>query len=163
MDLFDRIYTRWATYALDHRLDPPSRERWDEIVLFLLISKDPLRIARYRRMEADGQESLGGDAYDLWKKIPDDMPGRLTGIKTVSAVKAYAEGHQDTMRELMERRGMADHYTSIIAEQAEIERERRARGKRGQTSIIIMGCAGMGAILIMILIVLFIIVLQMAK
>lgn len=163
LDLFDRIYLKWGTYALNHRLDPPQRERWDEIVLFLLMSKDPVRMARYKRIEADGPESLGSDAYELWRKLPDYMPARLPELNTVALLKAHAEAHPGTMRALMERRNLGDLYSTIIAEQEEIEKERRARAKRGQQSIIIMGCAGMGAILIMILTVMFIILLQMMK
>jgi hypothetical protein len=161
MDLFDRLYMKWAALALDKQLDPPSRTRWDEIVLFLLMSKDPARIARYRRIEADGPETLGSDAYDLWKKIPDYMPARAAGIKTQPQLEAYAAAHHGKMRELMERRGLLDLYNTIIAQQEEIERERRARARRAQTSVIIMGCAGMGAILIMMLLVFIIIALKM--
>jgi hypothetical protein len=161
MDLFDRLYMKWATIALDKQLDPPSRERWDEIVLFLLMSKDPDRVLRYRRIEADGPESVGSDAYDLWKKIPEYMPARAPGVKTQPQLATYAEAHHGSMRVLMEQRGLLDLYDTIIARQEEIERERRARARRGQTSVIIMGCAGMGAIVIMMLIVFIIIALQM--
>jgi Asp/Glu/hydantoin racemase len=65
------------------------------------------------------------------------------------------------MRELMERRGLLDLYDTIIAQQEEIEQERRARARRGQTSVIIIGCAGMASILIMILIVFAIIALKL--
>src|SRR3954469_9159593 len=101
MDLFDRLYMKWATIALDKHRDPPSRERWNEIVLFLLMSKDHARVARYRRIEADGPESLGSDAYDLWKKMPEYMSSRAEGIKTQPQLNGYAEVHQGTMRELM--------------------------------------------------------------
>jgi hypothetical protein len=153
---------KWATVALDKRLDPPSRPRWDEIVLFLLMSKDPARIARYRRVEADGPETLGSDAYDLWKKMPDYMPGRARGVKTQPQLTAYAEANEGAMRQLMERRGQLDLYDTIIAKQEEIEQERRARARRGQTSVIVMGCAGMGAILIMVLLVMIVIALKLA-
>jgi hypothetical protein len=165
LDLFDRLYIKWATVALRKQMDSPSRERWDEIVLFLLMSKDPVRIARYRRLEAEGPDSLGGDAYDLWEKMPAYMSNRAdgcAGIKTQSELTAYAEAHQDTMSQLMERRGLLELYNTIIAQQEEIERERRTRARRGQTGIIIMGCAGMGAILIMMLVVFIIIALKMA-
>jgi len=161
MDLFDRLYIKWATFALDKRMDPPSRERWDEIVLFLLMSKDPIRVARYRRIEADGPESLGSDAYDLWKKMPDYMPGRAPGVKTQPQLNAYAAAHQDSMCGLMEQRGLLDLYNAIVTQQEEIELERKARARRGQTSVIIMGCAGMGAILVMMLLVFIIIALKM--
>jgi hypothetical protein len=161
IDLFDRLYLKWAAVALDKQLDPPSRGRWDEIVLFLLQSEDPARIARYRRIQADGPETLGSDAYDLWKKMPDYMPGRAEGIKTQPQLEAYAAAHHGTMRELMERRGLLDQYNTVIAQQEEIERERRARAKRAQTSVIIMGCAGIGAILIMMLLVFIIIALKL--
>jgi hypothetical protein len=161
MDLFDRLYIKWATAALDKQKDPPSRERWDQIVLFLLMSKDPVRVVRYRRIEADGPESLGSDANDLWKKMPDYMPGRAPGVTTQPQLNAYAEANQGTMRTLMEQRGLLELYNAIIAQQEEIERERKARARRGQTSVIIMGCAGMGAILIMMLLVFIIIALKM--
>jgi hypothetical protein len=153
LDLFDRLYMKWASTALDRQRDPPKRERWDEIVLFLLMSKDPLRMARYRRLESDAPGSLGNDAYDLWKEMPDYMLGSARGIKTQPALKAYAEANEGTMRQLMERRDLLDLYNTIIAQQGEIEQERRARARRGQTSIIIIGCAGMASILLMILIV----------
>ena len=161
MDVFDRLYIKWASFALDKRMDPPSRERWDEIVLFLLMSKDPLRMARYRRLESDAPGSLGNDAYDLWKEMPDYMLGSATGIKTQPALKAYAEAHQGTMRQLMERRGLLDLYNTIIVQQEEIEQERRVRARRGQTSVIIIGCAGMASILLMILIVFAIIAFKL--
>jgi hypothetical protein len=161
MDLFDRLFMKWATIALDKQLDPPSRERWDETVLFLLMSKDPDRVLRYRHIEGDGPESLGSDAYDLWKKIPEYMPARAHSVKTQPQLVAYAEVHHGNMRGLMERRGLLDLYNTIVVQQEEIERERRARARRGQTSVIIMGCAGIGAILIMMLIVFIIIALKM--
>jgi len=152
---------KWASTALDRQRDPPKRERWDEIVLFLLMSKDPLRMARYRRLESDSPGSLGNDAYDLWKEMPNYMLGSATGIKTQSALKAYAEARQGTMRQLMEGRGLLDMYNTIIAQQEEVEQERRARARRGQTSVIVIGCAGMASILIMILIVFAIIALKL--
>lgn len=161
MDVFDRLYIKWASFALDKRMDPPSRERWDQIVLFLLMSKDPARVARYRRIEAEGPESLGSDAYDLWKKIPEYMSSRAPGVKTQPQLNAYAEAHQGNMRTLMEQRGLLDLYNTTVTQQEEIERDRKARARRGQTSVIIMGCAGMGAILIMMLLVFIIIALKM--
>src|SRR5436305_6046578 len=98
MDVFDRLYIKWASFALDKRMDPPSRERWDQTVLFLLMSKDPARVARYRRIEADGPESLGSDAYDLWKKMPEYMSSHAPGVKTQPQLNTYAEAHQGTMR-----------------------------------------------------------------
>jgi hypothetical protein len=161
LDVFDSLYMKWATVALDKRLDPPSRPRWDEIVLFLLMSKDPVRIARYRRIEADGPDTLGSDAYELWKKMPDYMSCRVANVKTQPQLAAYAEANQGAMRQLMERRGLQELYESIITKQQEIEHERRARARRGQTGVLIMGCAGMGAILIMLLVVLVIIALKL--
>jgi len=163
MDVFDRLYMKWATVALDKRLDPPSRPRWDEIVLFLLMSKDPERMARYRRIEADGPDTLGSDAYNLWKKMPDYMSGRAANVKTQPQLKAYAEANLGAMRTLMEQRGLQELYDTVIAKQEEIEQERRARARRGQTNVMIMGCAGMGAILIMLLVVLVIIALKLTS
>jgi hypothetical protein len=132
-------------------------------VLLLLLSKDPDRVQRYHRIEATGPESLGSDAYDLWLKMPEYMLNRTVKRNTQSALKAYETAHQGTMGELMERRGLGDLYNTILAQQEEIERWRRAKARKGQTNVIIIGCAGMGAILIMILTVLLIIGLQMTS
>ena len=164
MDLFDRIYLKWATRALTKYAGPPSRERWDEIVLLLLMSKDPERVVRYRRMEADGPESLGSDAYDLWEKMPDYMPNRVApGVKTEADLQAYAGLLQGSMRELMDRRGLGDLYNRIVAEQEEIERARQAKAKQSQRSIMIMGCAGMVTILIMMIVVFTLIIIKLGS
>ena len=161
-DTFDRLYSKWANYALDRRKDPPSRERWDLTVLFLLMSEDPDRVTRYHRIEANGPDTLGSDAFELWSKTPDYTPNRVAPVRTQADLRAYEIAHRGSMRELMEARGLAERYRTIAAEQEEYERIRREKARRGQTSVIIIGCAGMGAILIMILTVLFIIALQMA-
>jgi len=162
LDLFDRLYMKWASEALNKRPGPPSRDRWDQIVLLLLTSKDPERMIRYRRLEASGPESLGSDAYELWEKMPDYMPDRVAvGITTLPELQAYAQAHEGAMRDQMERRGLLDRYDTIIAEQEELERERQARAKRSQRSIIIMGCAGMVTILIMMIVVFTLIAIQM--
>src|SRR5688572_742052 len=77
-DPFDRLYKRWAEYAVEKHLDPPSREMWDKIVLLLISSKDPERSRLYRRIDAEGPDSLGSDAYDLWLKVPGYTAGRTT-------------------------------------------------------------------------------------
>ncbi|MFL5733163.1 MAG: hypothetical protein ACJ78Q_08180, partial [Chloroflexia bacterium] len=58
-DPFDRIYAHWAGQAMKSAEDHPSRERWDSIVLRLILSEDPQRVARYRNLEATGPGSLG--------------------------------------------------------------------------------------------------------
>jgi len=163
MDLFDRIYIKWATVALNKHMEAPSRERWDQIVLLLLDSKDPDRVRRYHRLEANGPEGLGSDAYELWEQVPSYMSSRAQGVKTEPQLNAYAEAHQAAMRTLMERRGLLDRYNTIIAEQEQIEQERLARARRSQTTIVIMGCAGMGLILIMMLTVFIIIALKLTS
>jgi hypothetical protein len=161
-DPFDRLYSRWANYALDKRLDPPSRERWDDTVLFLLMSQDPERVALYKDIARGHGESLGADVYELWSKMPDYFVNRAAPVKTQAELKAYEQAHLGSMKALMEARGLGERYNAILAEQVEHDRVRSEKAKRSQNTILIMGCAGIGAIVIMMLVVFLIIALQMA-
>ncbi|MGA7733638.1 MAG: hypothetical protein WCD37_20440 [Chloroflexia bacterium] len=160
-DPFDRLYSRWASYALDKGLAPPSRERWDATVLFLLSSQDPERVARYRDVVLGRGDSLGTDAYELWEKTPDYVPNRSARVKTQRELQIYEAAHLGSMRTLMEARGLGERYKAIVAGQVEYDRVRREKAKKAQNSVLIMGCAGMGSILLMMLSVLLIIALQM--
>lgn len=160
-DAFDRLYSRWADNALDKRLDPPSRQRWDEAVLFLLLSEDPERVARYMDIGLGRGESLGSDAYELWRKMPDYMPNRVVKVKNQRELKEYEAVHVGSMRDLMQRRGLGELYDALMLRQAEFDRVRREKAKRAQSSVMIMGCAGMGAIVLMMLAVGLVIALQL--
>jgi hypothetical protein len=160
-DPFDRVYSKDANRAVDGNQNPPSRERWDEIVLFLLMSKDPQRVARYRIVESHASESLGADAHELWSKMPNYMPNKVAQVRTRSELRAYEAAHLGSMQRLMEARGLGERYKLMITEQEEYARLRREKARRGQTSVIVMGCVGIGAILIMMLIVFFIILFQL--
>ena len=160
-DPFDRLYSRWANHALDNSLDPPSRERWDTIVLFLLSSQDPERMLRYRDIASGRGESLGSDAYELWAKTPNYMPAKSACVKTQRELKAYEVAHIGSMCKLMEARGLGKRYRSIITEQVEYDKARRERARRAQNSVLIMGCAGIGAIVLMMLAVGLVIALQL--
>jgi hypothetical protein len=162
-DPFDRIYLKWASHALGQRLDPPGRAWWDRIVQRLVLSRDPDRIARYRNLEAIGDETLGGDAYELWRKSPEGTPDRVARISTQPELEAYAASQHGSMRRMMEREGQGERYAEIIAAYEAYLEERRARIKKGQQQVLIIGCAGMGAIVIMMLTVFLIIALQMAR
>lgn len=161
LDPFDKLYSKWAAYALDKRLDPPSREQWDATVIFLLTSRDPARQARYSDVLSGKGESLGSDAYGLWKDMPDYTPNRNAPVRTKKELAEYEKAHLGTMRAVMEARGLGERYNSIVTEQVAFDLARSQKARRAQTSIIVMGCAGMGAILLMMLAVLLIIGLQM--
>ncbi|MEO5953256.1 MAG: hypothetical protein ABIQ44_12390 [Chloroflexia bacterium] len=162
LDPFDKLYSRWANIALDKKLDPPSRERWDATVLFLLMSKDPERVRTYKDIRLGRGENLGSDAFDLWKKMPDYTVNKSAKAKTQKQLKAYEELHIGDMHTLMEARGLGDLYNEILARQVEFDTVRNARAKRTQNSILIMGCAGIGTIVLMMLAVFLIIGLQLA-
>jgi hypothetical protein len=160
-DPFDRIYAYGARHAIDARDDPPSRERWDAIVLRLILSEDPDRIARYRNLEAIGPATLGEDAYELWLKMPTYMPNRSVPAANWAGYEAEQRG---SMRRLMEAEGLLDKY-SVIAEaqqRAYMEQQaaRKARAKSAQRSVLIIGCAGMTFIVFMMLTVLLIIAIK---
>ena len=156
-DPFDEIYAYWAGEAVRKRLDPPSREKWDAIVLRLILSEDPDRVRRYRRLDAKGDETLGADAYQMWNSLPDYSPGRIVNRSEWPDFDAYEREHRGSMRRLMESQGLLDRYNAIIEAQLEVA----ARARRGQTNVLIIGCAGMAAIAFMVLTVLLIIALMM--
>lgn len=161
-DPFDKLYSRWANFALDKRLNPPSRERWDDTVLFLLMSQDPERVLLYKDISRGRGDSLGADAYELWSKMPDYFTNRSAPVKTQNELRAYEDAHVGSMRVLMESKGLGERYQAILAEQIEYDRVRREKAKRSQNTIMIMGCAGIGSIVIMMLVVFLIIGLQLA-
>jgi hypothetical protein len=160
-DAFDRLYSEWAKSAIKQRLDPPSRERWDAIVLRLLLSEDPDRVRRYKWIESTLPDGLGADAYELWRKTPDYTPNLSLPIKTVPDFETFEQAHRGSMRRLMESQGVGDRYSSILSDYEQYLAERKARIKRGQTRVLVMGCAGMGVILAMMLSVLLIILLRL--
>jgi hypothetical protein len=159
---FDRLYSHWASHALDKNTNPPSRRRWDEAVYFLLRSEDPDRRTRYRRIAATQQGSLGADAYDLWRQLPDYTPDKHAPVKTQSDLRYYEGVNAGSMGRYMESIGQGEWYRRILDEQAEVERQRREKGRRGQMSVVLIGCVGLAAIAVMILTVLLIIALRMA-
>jgi hypothetical protein len=161
-DPFDTLYDHWANYALDKNTDPPSKRRWDEAVYFLLRSEDPTRRARYRRIASTQQGSLGADAYDLWKQLPDYTPDKHAPVKKKSDLSYYAAVNAGSMARYMEAMGQGERYRRILAEQAEIEQRRREKARRGQTGVIIIGCVALASIAVMILTVFLIIALRMA-
>ncbi len=160
-DPFDKLYSRWATYALDKRRDPPSRERWDVIVMFLLTSRDPARQARYVDVASGKGESLGSDAYKLWLEMPDDTPNRTAPVHTKKELPEYEKAHLGSMRAVMEERGLGERYNSIVTGQVAFDTARSQKARKAQTSVMIMGCAGIGAIILMMLAVLLIIGIQL--
>src|SRR5215213_6825084 len=113
LDPFDKLYSRWASIALDKRLDPPSRERWDATVLFLLMSEDPARVQLYKDIGLGRGESLGADAFELWTKMPDYTVKKSAKVKTQKELRAYEALHVGGMRELMEARGLGERYREI--------------------------------------------------
>jgi hypothetical protein len=160
-DAFDRLYLEWAKSAIKQRLDPPSRERWDAIVLRLLLSEDPDRIRRYKWIESALPDGLGADAYELWRKTPGYTPNLSVPIKTIPDFETFEQEHRGSMRRLMESQGLGDRYAAILSDYEQYLAERKARIKRGQTRVLVMGCAGMGVILAMMLSVLLIILLRL--
>jgi hypothetical protein len=160
VDPFDKLYSKWATYALDKRRDPPSRERWDAIVMFLLTSRDPARQERYVDVASGKGESLGSDAYKLWLEMPDDASNKTAPVRTKEELAEYEKEHLGSMRTVMEARGLGERYNSIVTEQVAFDTARSQRARKAQTSVVIMGCVGIGAIILMMLTVLLIIGLQ---
>lgn len=159
-DPFDRLYKRWAELSLDKHPAPPSRARWDLTVLFLLSSQDPERTRRYENVEVTGAESLGSDAYDLWSKMPPYTPDLSVAVRTLAELRAYEKEQRGSMKRLMAARDMLARYDAIVATQEEYWKGRKAKAAKAQTSIVIIGCAGMAAILMMALTVLLIIALK---
>ncbi len=160
-DPFDRLYLEWAKDALKERLDPPSRERWDAIVLRLILSEDPSRVKRYRWIESTLPESFGADASELWRKTPDYTPNLSVPLKTVAALEEYVQTHEGSMRRLMESQGLGERYAALLADYEQYLTDRKARIKRGQTQVLVIGCAGISFILVMILSVFLIIFLRL--
>ena len=160
VDPFDRLYMRWAKHARHESLDPPSRERWDIIILRLLLSEDPDRVRRYRHIEASGQDSLGADAYELWRKTPSYTPNLSV---PASGFQEYEIVRRGSMRRLMEAQGRLDRYDAIIAAQGarQLSDEEKARARRAQQQVIAIGCAGIGLIVFMMLTVMLLIALKL--
>ena len=161
-DPFDRIYAHWSGEAIATREDPPSRERWDSIVLRLILSEDPERVLRYRNLEATGSGTLGGDAYELWRKMPTYMPNRSVPAATWAD---YEPAQRGSMRRLMQAQGLLDRY-SLVAEAAqrayvEQQQAREARARSAQRSVLLVGCAGMALIALMMLTVFLIIAIKL--
>ena len=119
--------------------------------MFLLSSRDPERVARYRDVATWRGESLGADAYELWDKMPDYLPNKSAKVKTQKELEAYEAANLGTMRVLMEARGLGERYREIVAAQIEHDWIRQEKAKRAQNNVLIMGCAGMGAILLMMM------------
>jgi hypothetical protein len=161
-DPFDRIYAYWSREAMAAGEDPPSRERWDSIALRLILSEDPERVLRYRNLEATGSGTLGGDAYELWRKMPTYMPNRSVPAATWAD---YEPAQRGSMRRLMQAQGLLDRY-SLVAEAAqrayvEQQQAREARARSAQRSVLLVGCAGMALIAFMMLTVLLIIAIKL--
>ena len=152
-DPFDRLYERWAAHAVDEHPAIPSREMWDKIILLLISSKDPERIRLYRRIDAEGPDSLGSDAYGLWRKVPNYTANRSIPFTNWEDFNAYTKAHEGSMRQVMEKAGLGDRYKTILEEVA----ARKAQVKRGQAGVLTMGCIGLSAIAFMDLTVLLII------
>jgi hypothetical protein len=160
-DPFDRLYRRWAEYALDKNLEPPSREKWDYLVLRLLLARDPERQQRYRSIEKRGDGGLGSDAYELWGKMPSYTPNRSVPVKSASELKQYEQTTRGSMRALMEKEGLLDRYNALV-EQAEKEAAiEKTRIRSAQTRILTIGCVGISILVFMVLTVLLIIALKM--
>jgi hypothetical protein len=160
-DPFDKLYSKWAVYTLDKHRDPPSREKWDETIMFLLMSRDPNRQERYRDVASGKGESLGADAYELWSEIPENTPNRTAPVRTKKELPDYEKAHLGSMRSVMEARGLGERYDTIVTNQVVFDTARSQRARKAQTSVIIMGCAGIGAIILMILAVALIIGIQL--
>lgn len=166
-DPFDKIYTHWAEQAVKRHLDPPTRERWDSIVLRLILSEDPARVRRYSRLEDSRPEGLGADAFELWRKTPPYTENLSRPFNGWEEFGAYEEKTRGSMRRLMERDGLGERYSAMIEAQerysytSKPDEERLARARRGQSAIILMGCAGIAAIAVMMLTVLLIIAIRL--
>jgi hypothetical protein len=166
-DPFDRVYSYWAEQAIGQRKEPPSRERWDAIVLRLILSEDPDRMRRYRNLEATGPGSLGADAYELWSKMPAYTPNLSVPSGNWPDFHAYEEAHRGSMKRHMGGQGLLDTYNEMVSgerrsqEPKELTEAQQAKAKRAQANVMIIGCVGMAAIAFMILTVLLIIAFQL--
>jgi|FLYN01.1.fsa_nt_gi hypothetical protein len=161
-DPFDRVYEYWAGQALSAGLEPPSKERWDSIVLRLVLSEDPDRIRRYRWLEATWEGSLGADAYDLWLKMPAYTVNRTAPARTKAELQAYELAHRGSMRRLMQAQGLGARYEALVQASEQYAQERRERARRGQMHVALIGCAGMALIALMMLTVLLVIAVRLA-
>jgi hypothetical protein len=159
-DPFDRVYGEWAEHALAKRLDPPSREVWDSIVLRLILSEDPDRVRRYRRLDAPGDWGLGADAFELWRKMPEYTPNLTIKARTVRQVREYEESTRGSMRRLMESQGLGERYRTLMEAQPSRSEVDATRARQAQARILTMGCIGIFAIIFMVLTVLLIIALS---
>jgi hypothetical protein len=136
-------------------------------VLRLLLSEDPDRVRRYRNIEAQGDGSLGADAYELWSKLPDYTPARTVPRGEWPDFDAYERERRGSMRLLMESQGLLERYISILQAQGaapEGEGVRpvdKAKVKRAQVNVLVIGCVGLSLIAFMVLTVLLIIGLRM--
>ncbi len=159
-DPFDRLYVRWAKHARHESENPPSRERWDAIVLRLILSEDPDRMRRYRQIEASGRESLGADAFELWRKTPAYTPNLSV---PASGFQEYEIAQRGSMRRLMESQGLLDRYNAVIATQGarQLTDAEKARARHAQQQVMMIGCAGIGFIVFMMLTVMLIIALRL--
>ena len=159
-DPFDLLYSRWAKQAQRERLAPPSRQRWDAIVLRLLVSEDPERIRRYHRIDVAGPDSLGADAYELWRKSPAYTPNLSV---PASEFAEHEKTQRGAMRRLMEAQGLLDKYNAIIEEHGprQLTDEEKARARRGQQQVMIIGCGGLLFLAFMVLTVLLIMAIRL--
>jgi hypothetical protein len=161
-DPFDRLYASWARQVIGKRAAPPSRERWDSIVLRLILSEDPDRVNRYRRIEGTEPESLGADAYELWSKMPSYTPNLTVSAAQWPDFAEYERAHRGSMKRLMGDQGLLERYDAIVAAQSEPARTPadRAQARRAQAGVLIIGCVGMSLIAFMVLTVLLIMALR---
>jgi diadenosine tetraphosphatase ApaH/serine/threonine PP2A family protein phosphatase len=158
-DSFDRLYLEWAKQALNKQPSPPSRERWDKAILFLLSSKDPDRVRRYSRVDTKGDDTLGADAYELWGKMPPYTEQLTAPVHTEAELREYEVAHRGSMKRLMEARGLGERYREII-EKAQAKPD-PARVRAAQARVITIGCVGMALIGVMVLVVLLVIVIKL--
>ena len=120
------------------------------------LSKDPARVQRYRNVLSQADESLGADAYELWRKMPTYTPNLTAKAKTRTAFEVYEKAHRGAMRRYMEEQGLTAMYEEI----AERQRAVQAKTKRAQLGVVVIGCVGMSLLAFMVLTVLLIIALQ---
>ena len=156
-DPFDRLYRTWAERAFHERINPPSREMWDKIVMLLISSKDAERIRLYRRIDAEGPGSLGADANDLWRKVPGHTANRSIPFTSSDDFNSYVKAHEGSMRQVMETAGQGERYNTILEEAT----ARKVQARRGQAQVLTMGCIGLSLIAFMALTVLLIIGLRL--
>lgn len=164
-DPFDRVYRHWAEVAVKQYLDPPSRERWDKIVMRLILSEDPSRVRRYRHLEDSGPEGLGADAYELWQKTPPYTKNLSIKFSGWPDFDAYEQAQRGSMKRVMETQGLGERYRQMVEAQEQYGRKPGhdpARVKRAQTSVVIMGCVGIALIGVMMLAVLVIIAVRLS-